>query len=192
MKYSIFIFLLFVSSLFSQTKNEKEERISPSEFPKKAIVFFSNNIAENFKHLKFYKETDGLKQSFEAKFKYKKQYCSIEYDTSGILEDIEIIIKKNQIEKGIKNVILNHFESNFKKYSFVKIQKQFVNNASHSDEEFITDVLNNTSVTPSFYEIIAEVKTETSRTLKEFTFNVKGEFESSRTVTLSSYEHALY
>jgi hypothetical protein len=50
----------------------------------------------NFKRVKFYKESDGDKISFEAKFKYKKQHFSVEFFASGVLEDIEILINKKK------------------------------------------------------------------------------------------------
>lgn len=92
-RFSTYLVLLFCIYGFSQSKNEKEERIPASEFPEVSHKYF-NGITDKVNYLKFYRETDGNKQSFEAKFKLNKLYYSVEFNTDGVLEDIEIVIKK--------------------------------------------------------------------------------------------------
>ncbi|GGD22262.1 hypothetical protein [Hyunsoonleella pacifica] len=191
MKYSFFICLLWFSFSFSQVKDEKEERISLSEFPKIAQNYFSN-FSDQVKYLKFYRETDGEKQSFEAKFKIHKLYYSAEFDALGKLEDIEIVIKKRHIAKEVLTRIMAYFEANYKKTRLLKIQKQYVNHTNTNDKSFIQHIVDNPNDRYTHFEIIAETKTEKLRELSEFTFNKNGNFESSRKVTSSSYEHALY
>ncbi|GAA4889254.1 hypothetical protein GCM10023311_11590 [Flaviramulus aquimarinus] len=189
-----FSFLLFIwccSCCFSQTKNEKEERISLSEFPEVTQNYF-NSISHKLQSLKFFKETDGRKQSFEAKFKFKKLHYSVEFDTQGKLEDIEILIKKKYISKNGPKQIFEYFNSNFKKTRIIKIQKQFINKTHKTDEEFIKYIVDNPDEKNTHFEIIAEIKTKKKHELREFTFNRNGEFINSRLVTFSSYEHALY
>ncbi|MGC6431916.1 MAG: hypothetical protein ACON5F_12800 [Jejuia sp.] len=190
-RYSFLILLLYVSFSFAQSKDEKEERIPDTEFPAKAINYF-NIISQDVKYLKYYKETDGDKKSFEVKFKYNKEHYSVEFDTLGNLEDIEIVIKKKHIPKDIYRTISDHFNQNFKKFTLVKVQKQYVNTTKKPDKQFIQNVLEKPINKHTHFEIIAEVKTEEKHELREFTFNRLGAFEKSRKVTSSSYEHALY
>lgn len=191
MKFNILLLIFCCSVSFSQTKDEKEERIQLSDFPEIAKTYF-NFISHEAKYLKFYKETDGEKQSFEAKFKVDKLHYSVEFDTLGNLEDIEIVIKKKYITKDIYKAIDNYFNSTFKKTRIIKIQKQYVNNTNKNDKQFIQNIIENPNNKHTHFEIIAEIKTKNKHELREFTFNKEGEFEKSRLVTSSSYEHALY
>ena len=191
MKFNILLFILCCSISFSQNKDEKEERIQLSDFPEIAKTYF-NFISHDAKYLKFYKETDGEKQSFEAKFKVDKLYYSVEFDTLGKLEDIEMVIKKKYIDKNIYKEIDNYFNSTFKKTRIIKIQKQFVNKTSKNDKQFIRNIIENPENKHTHFEIIAEIKTKKIHELREFTFDRNGKFKKSRVVTTSSYEHALY
>lgn len=191
MKFSVLLFLMCVSFSFSQSKDEREERIPISEFPEVAQHYF-DNFSDKVKYLKFYRETDGDKQSFEAKFKIKKLYYSIEFDTLGKLEDIEIVIKEKHIPKNTYSNVSEYFESKFKKVRFLKIQKQYVNYTNYSDKAFIQHIVEHPNDKHTHFEIIAETKTDETHQLREFIFNKDGKFESSRKVTSSSYEHALY
>lgn len=190
-RFSILIVFFWASFCFCQSKNEKEERIDKSIFPKKAQTYF-DGLQEKVSYLKFYKETDGDRSSYEAKFKINRLHYSVEFDTIGRLEDIEIVIKKRHISKSTFSNISDYFDTNFKKVRFIKIQKQYVNCTSNSDEHFIKHIIQDPYDKHTHFEIIAEVKTNEGRILKEFTFTNKGVFEKSRLVSSSSYEHALY
>ena len=78
------------------------------------------------------------------------------------------------------------------KYKLIKIQKQFVFKQNLDPDTFVAQVLNQESTDIINYEIIAEVKTEDGRELREFTFDNKGSFINFRVVEPSSYEHVLY
>ena len=191
MKFNIIYFIFFSTLCFPQAKNEKEERIKQSEFPEVAQTYF-NAFAHKVKYLKFYRETDGNKKSFEAKFKINKLYYSIEFDTLGTLEDIEIVIKEKLIPKTTLTSISEYFNINFKKSRLIKIQKQYVNYTDESDKQFIEHIVDNPNDKHTHFEIIAEIKTENEHELRECTFDRNGKFQKSRRVTSSSYEHALY
>lgn len=189
--YKIILLFLFSSLSWSQVKNEHEERIPKSDFPLVAQNYF-DSFMDDVKYLKFYKETDGSKHSFEAKFRLNDLHFSVEFDSIGKLEDIEIVIKKRHISKIALNAINTYFLNNYKRTRFVKIQKQYVNYTNQPDLHFIEHIAENPFDKHTHYEIIAEVKTEGGRVLKEFTFTNRGQFEKMRIVTSSSYEHALY
>lgn len=192
LKYSI-IFLIFLSCFcsFSQTKNEKETRITYALVPDVAKSCLNSIIAQ-VKSVKFYKETDGKKESYEAKFKSDKQYFSIEFNSIGLLEDIEITIMEDQIPKDILKKIQGYTNTHFDKTRFIKIQKQFINNTTKNDEQFILYVLNNPNSLNSNFEIIAELISNKTHIIKELTFNNTGEFKTSRIVEFEDYEHILH
>jgi len=192
MKFKLLIICFFLAQLiFSQIKNEKEARIQISEFPEKAQNIIKV-LPQNCKHLKFYKETDGEKHSFEAKFKYKKQRYSLEFSTNGIIEDIEITTKFKDILNPFKDSIKAYFKNNFKKYKFIKIQKQYSYSQKTDSKQFLFDIMSQNTKTAPNFEIIAEVKTDKDRIIKEFTFNNDGSFISARILNPTSYEHVLY
>ena len=187
-----FSLILFCSQLvFSQTKKEKEERISLSEFPLKAQNII-NDLPEDCKRVRYYKETDGDKQSFEAKFKYKRRRYSLEFSLEGAIEDIEVIIKLSTIKKNTQTQITSYFKSSYLNYKLFQIQEQYVFDGYSNIDIFIANVLNQRSTDTVNYEIIAEVKTDNGREIREFTFDHNGSFLNFRVVEPSSYAHVLY
>ncbi|MGZ0015371.1 hypothetical protein [Yeosuana sp. AK3] len=190
-RFSLLLLIFYGSFSFSQIKNEKEERINASDFPEVLQSYF-NTISNQVNHLKFYKETDGKKYSYEAKFKFKKHLYSVEFDANGVLEDIEMVIKKKQIPKEAMLVISNYFNTHYDKTHLIKIQKQYKNNTTHSDQQFIDNVLSNAISDHSYFEIVAETKQHGERQLQELIFKNDGTFVNARLVTISSYGHVLY
>ncbi len=183
--------MCFSTLTFSQSKKEKEKRIDASDFPQTARHYF-NDISQKVKHLRFYKETDGDKHSFEVKFKINKLHYSVEFDTLGKLEDIELIIKEKHIPKALLKTIRDYFKLNFDKIEFIKIQKQYVNNTQLNDKQFLFSIINHPEQATNAFEIIAEIKKNGNRQIKEFTFKNNGEFEKSRVVKSEDYQYALY
>jgi len=183
--------LISLQALLSQSKNEKEERIKRSDFPEK-IQNIIKSLPKECKRLKFYKETDGTKKSYEVKFKYKKQHYSLEFSEKGMIEDIEVLTKLNDIKLLIKKQIKIYFKQSFDKHKLIKIQKQYVYSKEIKPSQFIIDVLNKKAKATINFEIIAEVKSKKTREIREFTFNNNGQFLRDRTLNLTSYEHDLY
>lgn len=185
--------ILFLFSMFSeaQTKQERETRIDKNLLPTE-IQTFINLLPKNTKLLRFYKETDGNKDSFEVKFKYNGSFYSSEFSTDGQLEDIEKLIKKRHIDASILAEIENYFDINFRKSKLLKIQKQFLPKDSKDDFTFLKSILKKETNTKTNYEIIAEVTKGKNRTLKEFLINSEGQFLNMRDIARSSYGHVLY
>ncbi len=183
--------LLFGLHSWSQTKNEHEERVTLEVLPEAAIAVI-NELPKRCKRLRFYKETDGEKQSFEAKFKYKRQHYSLEFNTEGLIEDIEVIIELKEIEDAKKSKITNYFEEHFDKFQYIKIQKQYVYYQSAKPVTFLNDVLSKQSEAEVNYELVAEIKLDSKHEVREFLFGKTGKFKSFRTLNPESYEHILY
>lgn len=183
--------LLFGLHSWSQTKNEQEVRVKLDVFPDPAINVVSE-LPKRCKRIRFYKETDGEKQSFEAKFKYKRQHYSLEFNTEGVIEDIEVIIEPKEIEDDVKSKIEDYFEEHFDKFQYVKIQKQYVYYKTLKPITFVNEVLSKHSKAEINFEIIAEVKSDSKRNVGEFLFGRHGYFRSFRALNPESYEHILY
>lgn len=183
--------LLITTVLSSQTKNEQEERVDLDKFPDTAISLIKT-LPKDCKKFKFYKETDNDHKSFEVKFKYNKQRYSIEFATSGMIEDIEVTVKFKSLQKTAKATVEVYFEKEFEKTKILKTQKQYVFENLKSSGESIKRVLNNKSDIAPNYEIIAEVKTKSERTIREFTFSNSGKIIKTRVLNSASYEHILH
>jgi hypothetical protein len=192
MKSSVFILIILcVFSLKAQTKNEKETSISLEQLPINAQVLLAQ-FPNNIDGIKYYKETDNDKISFEAKFKLEGYYYSVEFNDDGILEDIEQLIKKKYIPKLAFHEIEKHFDARYEKVKYIKIQKQYVNTSNTNNINFVTEALNNTLKDDINYEIIAEVKHNSKRIISEFLFNLNGELILSRELAPYSYDYLLH
>lgn len=127
MKKKYFIVVLFTFTpvlVFSQVKIEKEVKVQSSRVPAKALDWLEDAIDQK-KQLKWYYETDGDHQSFEAKFKRKGRSYSVEFDTDGIVEDIEIDEHWRKLSPLVRNNISGYLQSQFSKFRVEKVQIQY-------------------------------------------------------------------
>lgn len=193
---SKFRLILIVSCSFTifsygQSKNERESKISKTEFPIAALQTLSV-IPDKAKRIKYYQETDGDKLSFESKFKFQNLWYSVEFNDDGILEDIEVRVRKHQLPKQIKDQIHTYLNNNCDKFDIVKIQEQYVQNGLSPDMSFLKSTISNRKTTDSNYELIVAIKNNKEWTLKEMTFDKQGVFLNSRALQADSYEYIMY
>jgi hypothetical protein len=120
----LFFLLLSTASGFSQSKYENEKRIKQEEVPQAALTF-SQKIAFN-KRIKWYKEVSQQGVSFELKTKYKGLRYSIEFDTTGQIQDVEKTIKLKSLDQKTVTTIETSLKEQFQKYKIIKVQKQWV------------------------------------------------------------------
>ena len=189
--FTISFFVVCSSFIFAQTKNEVELRIEVSEFPQQAQSYI-DSFKNDFKRIKYFKETDGTKVSYETKFKFKGHHFSVEFNKDGLLEDIEILIAKRHIPDAVFERIKSEMGGKYDKFRFLKIQKQYKNTEGRNDPLIMQHALDNIDSDHIFYEIITEVKIDKTRKLMELTFSKEGGFEMAKEVARESYEHVLY
>ncbi|WP_298893034.1 hypothetical protein [uncultured Psychroserpens sp.] len=156
------------------------------------IQFVFESIPDQAKRIRYYRETDGDKLSYESKFKYNKHWFSLELNSSGTIEDIEVVIKKRQLPPNVLNTINSYLSENSDKFELIKIQEQYLFNSEKSKVEFINSILDNRVSINSNYEIIVAIKSERSWELKEMTFDTKGVFLNARNLQQDSYEYIMY
>ncbi|WP_400071806.1 hypothetical protein [Zobellia russellii] len=188
--FLVLFFTFCTSMAFAQIKDEREHRIRKSQFPENARLFIHQKLI-NAKRIRFYKEIDGDKISYEAKFKKDRLKYSIEFDAQGKLEDIEITITSVDIPNEAYAKITSYLENNFKKYRIQKIQQQYI-----ADENDIDQTLKNAFqnlMLPSIkYELIIDGKREKSFEEFEILFNAEGKFELIKKALPPNYDHVLY
>lgn len=185
------LFLLFGLFSFAQNKYEREYRIRKVQFPKKALGYIEEKLTDA-KRIRFYKETDSAKVSYEAKFKKDRLWYSIEFDQQGGLEDIEILIKAIDIPDETFSRVNNYLTEHFKKYRIRKIQQQYPFAEGETPESTIKNAFQNLMLPSINYELIVAGKKEKNFEQFEVLFDSEGTFKSIRKSLPPNYDHVLY
>ena len=183
-------FLFCFQLAHSQYKYEKEHRILKSQFPTEAIAIIEENITD-YKRIKFYKETDSIKISYEAKLKKDKLWYSIEFNEYGKLEDIEILIKSTDIPNDTYSNIERYLNKNFTKYRIKRLQQQYPSTNDSLDEIF-KNAFQNLILPSNNYEFVVVGRKEKGYLDYEILFDADGNFKQIRTSLPPNYDHVLY
>lgn len=174
MKKELLLWVILVFQmpvLHAQLKYEREYRLDESQVPKQALDFIDS--LKFFSKVKWYKEENLNKNSVEAKFKYESQKYSVEFDTSGVIEDIELQIQWDEIPSNTQNTISAYFKSNYDKHKVWKIQRQYVGSAD-SLLQIRSKKTRNLENIVIRYEIVAKVKKEKKHQKLELLFDKDG------------------
>ena len=186
-----FLLLLFVTSGWAQNKYEREFRIRKSQFPEKAYGFLKEEL-QNAKRIRYYKEVDSSKISYEVKFKKERLFYSIEFDESGELEDVEILIKEVDIPNASFEAINTYLKGYFTKYRIRKIQQQYTLAAFGSISNTLKNAFQNMIDPKINYELIVGGSTGGGFQDYEILFDAEGNFISMRKSLPANYDHVLY
>jgi hypothetical protein len=186
--FIIFLILLSNTDLSAQQKYEKESRIKPRDVPQKALNFIdSANIKAK---LKWYFEQGLNRSSVEVKFRQNKQKHSVEFDTLGNIEDIEIEIKQSDLDATLKDVINAHLKKDCIKHRIEKIQRQF----SGSRPQLIAKLKNLESIQNLVikYEVVVRCTSRNKVELLEYLFDDKGAVLSTSKIIFKNSSHLEY
>jgi hypothetical protein len=176
---------------FAQNKYEREFRIRKDQFPALAKDLVDTHV-KNAKRIKFYKETDSTKSSYEAKFKKDRLWYSMEFDTGGALEDIEITIEPVDIPSDVLANITMYFNKAFNKHRVKKIQQQYLASEEEKLQKTLRHAFQNLLIPSLNYEIIVSGKENKSYLEYEILFDAKGNFINRRKQLPPNYDHLLY
>ena len=189
---SLLILLTLVGhSVDAQNKYEREHRIKKSQFPKTALSFMEQQL-ENARNIRFYKEIDSAKISYEVKFKKDRLRYSVEFNEQGQLEDIEILIKEIDIPSESLSEIKKDLGRRFKKYRIRKIQQQYLASPNEAVEVTLKNAFQNLLLPTINYELIVAAREEKQYQDYEILFNAEGAFLSLRKSLPANYDHVLY
>lgn len=184
----LLIGLTYSNNLFAQDKYEKESRIKQRDVPSKALLFMDSL---NYKaKIKWYKEEGLTRKSIEAKFKHNKTKYSIEFDTLGNIEDIEIEVNWEYIESYITDSVSVQLKLDCSKHKIVKVQKQFA--GSENDLLFLLRNEINSEKLKIKYEIIVKCNQQKEVNLFEYLFNEKGILVSKSKIVFKNSSHLEY
>jgi hypothetical protein len=166
----IILFISAFTSAFSQLKFEKESRLKRADIPPPAFELIESLAIPG--KIKWYSEESLTGSSVEAKFRFNKKHYSIEFDTEGNLQDVEITIEIAEIQEGVKEIIFKKIASEFNKYSIQKIQAHYPG----KNPEILSIIKNPpTEFTNSVkYELVVNGKTGNTTKQYEMVFDSNG------------------
>lgn len=178
----------YTNNLVAQEKYEKESRIKQKDVPLKAIQFI--NSLNLRKTIKWYQEEGLVKKSIEAKFKHNKKRYSLEFDTLGNIEDLEVESTMKAIDNRIKDSISFSLNKECLSHKIVKIQIQYSGALSALFDKIKTDT-NNISLVIN-YELIVKCKLKNRTVLYEYLFSGEGKKVSNSKIIFKNSSHLEY
>ena len=181
---------LSTNSAFAQVKNEREHRIRKSQFPEQALLIIHQKLV-NAKRIRFYKEVEGNKVSYEAKFKKDRLKYSIEFTPEGKLKGIKIAIQPLDIPNDAYAKITTYLENKFKKYRIQKIQQQYLSEGQDIDKT-LKEAFQNLMLPSIKYVFLINGKNDNGSEKFEILFNAEGKFELMKNALPPNYDHVLY
>lgn len=188
--FKIYYILFFVCSAqlcFAQDKFEKESRLSTERVPSQALEFVE---AFSFPgKIKWFKEESLTGNSIEAKTRFNTQKWSIEFDTSGFIEDIEIEIDYSEISSSTKKAIDQYLESNFDKHQVCKTQRQFSGQSNALKQFDPKQVLGSTDQIQIRYELVVKVKQNKKHKQIELLFDESGILLNESTIIFQNTDN---
>lgn len=155
---------------FAQQKVEEEYRLEVAKVPAKAQQFVTSIFPEA--RIKWYRERSLTSESVEAKFKQNGTHYSIEFDTLGQLQDVEMLIRGADIPERASANIATTLTERYKKYKIERLQRQLT-----GDPDAIRRKLKDEAVENAItirYELVVNGKTEAGRFLFEHLFDTQG------------------
>lgn len=121
---SFLLILLTTVDSFGQYKYEKESRIHSSELPFQLDLDFG--AYAGVKRLKWYKEHNIDQVHYEAKFRFEGSVYSVEFDSLGVLEDVEVLCSLKNLEGSLSRQLTRNINSFYKKWKIDKLQEQYL------------------------------------------------------------------
>lgn len=170
-KITVLVFLIALPfNLAGQIKYEREYNLEKEKIPGIAKTFIES-CCPNSK-VKWYGEESLKGLSIEAKIYYKGSLYSIEFDTSGHIQDVEKKIGLHDIPENTRLAIVNKLDSVFSKHKINKIQVQWMG----SDLALYELIEKENSALPHTinYEIVVKGEKDKSTRMYELQFSIKG------------------
>ncbi|NQZ75880.1 MAG: hypothetical protein HRT61_07165 [Ekhidna sp.] len=183
------LIILRLTSFSQAGKDERESRIKKQDLPT-AIISLLDPYLSKSKHIRFYKEEDGKSITFEVKLTWNKKRYSIEFDTLGVLQDVEVVIKEREIDQNTLIAIKNHLSS-FSKYRIIKIQKQYSSKLENS-RKLLDSIFSKEAADTIRFEVEVSVKENGNWQGYEILYSERGAMLLKRKIISRSSDFILY
>ncbi len=181
-------FLLPLATAAGQTKYEREYRIKTQAAPAAARQFVDSLHFQ--KKVKWYFEENLRGNSIEAKVCRDKKRYSIEFDTSGVLQDIEIQHRWNDISAHTQSRITATLDSLFVRHDIRKIQIQY-----SGDPKALFKLAQNQQPAAAFttrYELVVKGKKPDGVHLYEITLDEQGALHALEAIVFRNSDNLEY
>ncbi len=188
-RLTILSFMSFSSVLVAQEKYEQESRIHSEDVPQPALMFMDSSVFSHEK-IKWFREEGLEKTSFEAKFRSEKVWYSIEFDSLGIVEDIEMEVEFGGVNAVLQDLISSHLGESCTAFSIEKIQIQY---SGENLVLFSSDP--NKASQYEFvirYEVVVKCRQDRNVELMEYLFNEHGQPILVSKIVLKNSSHLEY
>ncbi len=186
--FSFFFAAFCCSFVAAQEKYEKESRIKQQDVPAAALRFVES--LQPGAKVKWYMEEGLERKSIEAKYKKQKQQFSIEFDTSGNVEDVEIEVRFAALSTALQTKINSYLQQACASYKIMKVQTQYSGSAAVLFEKLTTT--QQPSGLVRRYELVVKCKTGNKVELMEYLFSDEGVMLSQSTVIFKNSSHLEY
>ncbi|UZD22951.1 hypothetical protein PBT90_05905 [Algoriphagus halophytocola] len=186
----ILIFCWMISgALFAQDKIERELRVEEKEVPKEARDWLYDAF-ETTKRPKWYQEIFESGYSYEAKFKLIGKFYSVEFDSLGLIQDVEIEVDFKELPKEVQAGLEDYLLDEYKSSDIKRIQIQYSGKADDLEDFFDENSLEGI-LTRFEIEFVGPDETGASQ-LFEGLFSEKGTLIFKRKIALVPSENLLY
>ncbi|MEO0723473.1 MAG: hypothetical protein AAFZ63_02950 [Bacteroidota bacterium] len=175
-------------TVFGQQKFERESRIRIDEVPETAQQFLqAGQIAVK---VKWYYEENLEGNSIEAKFRQERKRFSVEFDTLGQIQDIEVEIAQAELPAPTLLSIERELGSRFTRFKLQKIQVQYLDTEPTLAELLIRyPAVGEAQVR---YEIVLKGRNEEGTALYECTFDQSGKLLEQQQIIFKNANHLEY
>ncbi len=184
---------LWGGDLWAQYKLEREYRVKAKEVPELARSLVDSCYPET--RVRWYVEESATRKSYEAKLKYKKEgkkrHYSIEFDTLGRVEDVEMLIEFSELPPTIQKAAQEQMQQLFKRHKLVRVQEQWLADLPTLQAKMKDRTLPKALITN--YEIVV-VGRQANNLYKslEFTLDAQGTVISVLEIVHNSHDNLLY
>ncbi len=185
------LLLLSFAPASAQQKQEREFRIRKAQFPESAREVMEPYL-EDVRRLRYYKEIDSARSSFEMKFKHRRLHYSVEFTPEGELEDAEVLIKPVDIPNESLDAIRTHLKETYGRYRIRKIQQQYPRASFASDTQTLKNAFQNLLLPEIRYELVIQTRQESGLAHFEILYDSEGRLLRIRESLPPNYNHVLY
>jgi hypothetical protein len=175
-------------TLFAQDKTEVERGVHATEVPLVARDWLHQTYPRT-KRLRWYLErsSDGI--SYEAKFRHRGAWHSVEFDKTGSLQDIEVRTNFSSLPEWVQEGMVAYFDTTYTKHRFQKIQQQL----SGPPEAVRAAIRSEPASSVTYrYEVEFYGKNDEGKALWEGLFDDQGQLLQRRKIVLRPTDNLNY
>lgn len=177
------------ATLLAQDKLERERSVKASQVPEEARSWLRDAFG-TARSPKWYQEIYESGYSYEAKFKLRGQYYSVEFAPDGTIQDVEIEVGFAELPASVRQEIRDYLSSAYRQFKIHRLQIQYSGAPADLKDFFSEDVTRGLTIR---YEIEYTATASDAPThYREGLFDVSGQHLRSRRVIMSPSENLIF